>query len=1276
MNTKVTVVTAFDNIVRTLMSKAKVATRIATLLLGLNLIANVAMAQCSLGCNDNVQISLDGNCEATITPDMISPGAATSCPGGSFSVMVLNLNNVVIATSPKVTRTDVGKRLIVKVIDNVSGNFCWGSILVEDKLAPTISNCGDITVACNVDINNSTQVPPPTTTDCSTATLTYTDVMNDIPCNDPSPFTAIITRTYTAKDVSGNTSTCVRRIYFKKIVFADITLPKHRDGVQEPVLNCSTANTNPSSTGEPTVDGRPLTNMCDFLATYTDQTREVCAGSKIILRTWIIMDWCSGTANNYVQHIRVEDKTAPMITCPQNMSVGAKSTSCVADVTIPAITVSDNCSPTNKITLNYTATQGTIVGNKINELPLGNTLVTVTATDDCGNSSSCTFRILVIDSAPPVAVCTGFKKISLGLDGAAELGAASFDDGSVDNCGIDRFEISRMGATVSFGPKIKFDCNDVNDTVSVILRVWDNNGNYNDCISVAYIEDKLAPSITCPPNITLACRSDYKNTTITGNAVAADNCTVAVKYVDVVNVNNCGVGSVRRTWSATDAGGRQVQCIQMIYLINETPFYINPTNNNDPNDDVTWPADFVGSTCGDKLLPAVTGAPQTKADDCDQIAVTYEDTEIPAIGGGCKHVLRKWIIVDFCTFKPNETPRKGYWEYTQSIKVVNNDPPVLSSDCKDITIDLDEKDCTSKKLDMKLTATDDCSDPTKLSWTVKIDLGNNGNYDILNATGDISANYPLGESLVYVSVSDGCGNLRTCTFKVIVKDAKKPTAVCIHGLSISLMASGMVDITAPMFNGGSFDNCSPATDLTYDIAPKTFTCQNVGPNLITFTVTDKAGNRDFCTSYIDVQDNMKMCPSTGTGNKASVAGAIMTNEDKGVEKVGLMIDGAMSPIMTSASGNFMLYKTIGQNISVKPEKDDDLLNGVSTFDIIKLSRHILGMEVFTNPYMLIAADVNHNNKITTSDIVSMRRAILGMTNNFDANQKSWRFVSKSHVFANPTEPFATAFPESYQVNLTNDTVSNFVAIKIGDFNASAKPNGIVASNPRGVAEKLVFSLDDVQMEAGKTYRIPLIINDKDVNGVQFTLRHDTRVSLKNIIPGNLPDMSAANLAVIENGTITASWNTNKTMDNNSTMATLELTANENVLLSEVLRLNSEVTAAEAYSTDEESKNVVLQFMKGTKNTLAQNSIVLYQNQPNPFSEVTQIGFYLPEAASAIISVMDITGKVVYRKSDEFSSGNHSININKRDVTNLTSGIFYYQIQTNGQTLSKKMIIVE
>jgi hypothetical protein len=67
----------------------------------------------------------------------------------------------------------------------------------------------------------------------------------------------------------------------------------------------------------------------------------------------------------------------------------------------------------------------------------------------------------------------------------------------------------------------------------------------------------------------------------------------------------------------------------------------------------------------------------------------------------------------------------------------------------------------------------------------------------------------------------------------------------------------------------------------------------------------------------------------------------------------------------------------GGAYEITPSKDDDALNGITTADIILIQKHILGLQTLDSPYKLIAADVNHDEKIGGNDIINIRKLLLG-----------------------------------------------------------------------------------------------------------------------------------------------------------------------------------------------------------------------------------------------------------------------------------------------------------
>ena len=107
-----------------------------------------------------------------------------------------------------------------------------------------------------------------------------------------------------------------------------------------------------------------------------------------------------------------------------------------------------------------------------------------------------------------------------------------------------------------------------------------------------------------------------------------------------------------------------------------------------------------------------------------------------------------------------------------------------------------------------------------------------------------------------------------------------------------------------------------------------------------------------------------------------------------------------------------------------------------------IHRHIIGLEPFTSPYQIIAADANHDGMVTTADTSEMRKLILGIYQEFP-NNTSWRFVRADYVFPDPLNPFAPPFPEVATFTNISADVQNvdFIGVKIGDVNGNAIPGG-------------------------------------------------------------------------------------------------------------------------------------------------------------------------------------------------------------------------------------------
>jgi len=87
-----------------------------------------------------------------------------------------------------------------------------------------------------------------------------------------------------------------------------------------------------------------------------------------------------------------------------------------------------------------------------------------------------------------------------------------------------------------------------------------------------------------------------------------------------------------------------------------------------------------------------------------------------------------------------------------------------------------------------------------------------------------------------------------------------------------------------------------------------------------------------------------------------------------------------------------------------------------------------------------------------------------------------------------------------------------------------------------------------------------------------------------------------------------------------------------------------------------------------------NEIILYQNYPNPLNSSTLIRFELKKESRIKIFLYNVLGEKVQTITDDiYSSGLHSINFSS---VNHPSGIYLYKLQTETESLTKKLLIIK
>jgi len=1291
----------FTTIKKTMLGKATRLSLCSALLLLFTI--GQASAQCPLGCNNNVQISLDGDCSVEVTPDMVLEGqGGDNC---DYQVVVLGSNGQPIVGSPVITGAYIGETLKVEIW--LGSNSCWGYITIEDKLPPTIDCLDDITVNCY----ESTDVPAPTATDnCDNTVVAevVSDETVDLDCSEE--FSARRTIIYQATDVSGNESAfCTRTIFLERITLADVVFPMNRDDVELASLPCGSQTGTPAwdtnangypdvtETGTPeTTDGFnifPNNSYCELNVTFSDQRLDICESSFKVLRRWTVLDWCTGDIEEDYQIIKVLDNQPPIITCTPDIvedggGIDADPYSCTADWPAIPPTVVFDCSSTT-YTVAYLLGDGSITppesfiyiddnvvsdgngGYIIEDLPLGRTWIRYTVTDACGNVTNCFTEVDVVDNVPPVPVCDEFTVATLTTNGFARIFAETFDDGSHDNCSDVTFEVRRMSSTcpnrtTTFGEYVDFCCADIGNQVMVELRVTDEAGNTNSCMVEVSVQDKLKPVIDCPANITVDCATDIEDFSIVGEATGSDNCgNVTITHTDSGTLT-CGTGTITRTWRATDAGGLFETCTQRIFVVDQSPF-----NGNS----IQWPQDRNLMGCMEADTdPSSTGTPSYSGDLCSQLADTYEDQVFTFVDDACFKILRTWTVIDWCQFDQNNPSAGGIWQRTQVIKVNNDIAPVFNS-CSNLTVDAFGENC-NEFVELVQGATDECTPEEELEYTYELDVDNDGTIDFFGSTNDASRTLDVGVHSITWVVEDRCGNATTCTQTINVRDRKKPTPYCLSEVTTVIMPStGMIDIWASDFDLGSFDNCPGDIRLSFSSSVNntsvTFDCDQVGLQILELWVTDAAGNQDFCTTQINIQAN-EGCDGS------RIAGSVAAENNAAVEEVTVVLQNMGSnetlEFTTQQTGSYQFINIDqGADYEVTAERNDNHRNGVNTLDIVKIQRHILQLEELETPYQLIAADATNDGRVKASDLLEIRKLVLGVKSEFTSNN-SWRFVDAKQGFADPKDPFPFAEAISVSQFTESDMDNDFMAVKIGDVDMSADTDGLQGNG--GIESRsgkaLTLGMDNVSFTNGELVQLPITAaNAAQVIGLQFTLEAQG-LQYESITAAAMA-VSDDNVAAID-GDITVSWNdvVAQDYDADEVLFVLNYRARTNGTTQDAIEISSSLTDAEAYDAELNTVDVDVVF-RGEAVASEVVAFELKQNAPNPFADQTTISFMLPEAGQATLRVFDITGKVVAAYGGTYSKGANELILDGTELQ--TTGVMYYQLEYAGQVATKKMISI-
>jgi hypothetical protein len=727
--------------------------------------------------------------------------------------------------------------------------------------------------------------------------------------------------------------------------------------------------------------------------------------------------------------------------------------------------------------------------------------------------------------------------------------------------------------------------------------------------------------------------------------------------------------------------------------------------------DIDWPLDTLLPGCQDPLSsefhPDNLGYPEFNEDECDLVGTSYEDAVFPfnnSEGQACFKILRTWKVIDWCQFDKfkeeitTEERHDYFWHWTQVIKVHNEVDPFFIGDNDPVQVCTYDPDCIEGFIELSAFGDDDCTTTLKASY--KIDLDDDGSFDIFSqdSLGTVIANsisadgtYRIGSHRIEWTFIDFCGNRASRDQYFDIVNCKAPTPYCLDGLAVDLMPTdndddgivdgGMVELWANDFDAGSSHSCegyevllSFSSDTSH--RSQIFDCSDVGDIDVTIyaTVETPMGElrQSFCITSLSVQDNNLAC---GGAQRVGVSGMIATESQLRVEDVEVALVGSeLADELTNVNGQYAFQDMVsGGSYEVVPTKTDDPTNGISTLDLVYIQRHILGISAFDSPYKMIAADINNDGKIAASDILELRKLILGINSEFISNT-SWRFVDGTHAFASPDDALDLNYPESYDISsLDNNMIVNFLGIKVGDVNDNASTSRLDRRTTTRSNSSFKLAVDNVSYSDGDIVSIDVAAGEQSsLIGLQATLSIQPDLLQVLSVQGKSLDISDANFNFnsTKEGLITVSWNTSKpvALNEGEILFTLDVQANGSGNLSKSLSIVNNPLAAEAYNNTKDVLSLDLQV-----NNKDGREFLLLQNTPNPFNDVTEIGFVLPEDMNVTLTVYDVTGKTISALNKNFHAGQNAIMLSRRELN--TSGVLYYQLEAGTFTATKKMVIL-
>ena len=530
-------------------------------------------------------------------------------------------------------------------------------------------------------------------------------------------------------------------------------------------------------------------------------------------------EFLPGTVNS-------SDTIPPVISdCPLDTVLYVGSGSCDISYTWTPPTVTDDCDGAPSVTSNR---------NPGDTFALGVDTVVYIATDDSGNSDTCSFVVTVLDTISPQVTCPSdrvkFSRTTVCGDTVQNISPVI-----IENCGIASTTYTFSGGIIGGGTGDASGRFFPADTTTVTYTVTDSSGNSGTCSFMVLIRDTIAPTITCPADITVSAEADscsafvnVPNPTI--NDLCGSNRTNDYNNSPTAS-DRYPVGVTTVVWTATDPSGNSASCSMTITV--EDSQAPNLSCPNDTTIDITMGPGVV-----------VNNIDATFSDNCDtNPGLTYRITG-PSSGSGNGQVSGQTFNIGTNTVTYTVSDANGNVD-SCSFDVIIRLVPNNIIDCPaDVLINSDQGRCDAVVNNISASILINPADLASLTYSI-----NNGPLMLFDASGQT---FPVGFSIVEYFAEDNFGNRDSCTFRVTVVDNEAPAwANCPADITVfaDTSCTAIANWTIPTAS----DNCTVASTSRTNDPGESF---GIGTTTVSYFATDGAGLSDTCSFTITVLDTI------------------------------------------------------------------------------------------------------------------------------------------------------------------------------------------------------------------------------------------------------------------------------------------------------------------------------------------------------------------------------------------------------------------------------------